>query len=95
MVDEPELGLHPYAISLLGPMVQMAAHTAQIILATQSSLLLDEFAPEDVLVVERDGHATTFQRLDVVRLQSWLEDYSLGELWEKNELGGRPGAWRG
>ena len=95
LVDEPELGLHPYAISLLGPMAKMAAHTAQIILATQSSLLLDEFAPEDVLVIERDGHATTFQRLDVARLQSWLEDYSLGELWEKNELGGRPGAWRG
>jgi predicted ATPase len=95
VVDEPELGLHPYAISLLGPMAKMAAHTSQIVVATQSSLLLDEFAPEDVLVVERDGHATTFQRLDVTRLESWLADYSLGELWEKNELGGRPTAWRG
>lgn len=95
LVDEPELGLHPFAISLLGSLVKMAAHNSQVILSTQSSLLLDEFSPEDVLVAEREGHATTFRRLDPVRLQSWLEDYSLGELWEKNELGGRPTAWRG
>ena len=73
----------------------MAAVNSQILLATQSPLLLDEFTPEDVLVVERSGHATTFQRLDGDRLESWLEDYSLGELWEKNVLGGRPAAWRG
>ena len=95
LVDEPELGLHPFAIALLGSLVRMAAAESQIILATQSPLLLDEFTPEDVLVTERAGHATTFQRLDAARLESWLEDYSLGELWQKNELGGRPAAWRG
>lgn len=95
IVDEPELGLHPYAINLLGGMVRMAAKDSQIILATQSPLLLDEFTPDDVLVAERDGHATTFRRLDADRLESWLEEYSLGELWEKNELGGRPGGWHG
>jgi len=94
IVDEPELGLHPLAINLLGGMIKMAAVDSQIILATQSSHLLDEFTPEDVLVVERSGHATSFRRLDGASLESWLEDYSLGELWEKNELGGRPGAWR-
>ena len=95
LVDEPELGLHPFAINLLGAMVKTAAHTSQVILSTQSPLLLDEFAPEDVLVAEREGHATTFRRLDAAKLQSWLAEYSLGELWEKNELGGRPTAWRG
>lgn len=95
LVDEPELGLHPFAINLLGAMVKTAAHNSQVILSTQSPLLLDEFTPEDVLVAEREGHATTFRRLDADRLQSWLADYSLGELWQKNELGGRPTAWRG
>lgn len=95
LVDEPELGLHPFAINLLGALIKAAAHESQVILATQSPLLLDEFAPEDVLVAEREGHATTFRRLDAAKLQSWLGDYSLGELWEKNELGGRPTAWRG
>ncbi|MEI6208571.1 MAG: AAA family ATPase [Desulfuromonadales bacterium] len=94
VVDEPELGLHPLAINLLGSMIRMAAVDSQIVLATQSSHLLDEFTPEDVLVVERSRHTTTFQRLDGVRLESWLEDYSLGELWEKNEFGGRPGSCR-
>ena len=93
LVDEPELGLHPFAITLLGAMVKSASVDTQVILATQSPLLLDEFSPEDVLVAERDGHATTFRRLDGDSLETWLEDYSLGELWEKNHLGGRPKAW--
>ncbi len=94
LVDEPELGLHPFAITLLGAMVRSASVDTQVLLATQSPLLLDEFAPEEVLVAERDGHATTFRRLDADSLETWLEDYSLGELWEKNQLGGRPTAWR-
>ncbi len=94
LVDEPELGLHPFAITLLGAMVKSASVDMQVILATQSPLVLDEFPPQNVLVAERDGHATTFRRLDADSLETWLEDYSLGELWEKNHLGGRPAAWR-
>lgn len=92
VVDEPELGLHPSAITLLAAMVKQAAEQTQIILSTQSSLLLDHFQPEDVLVAERVKGGTVFSRLDPVHLSTWLEDYSLGQLWEKNELGGRPGA---
>lgn len=90
LIDEPELGLHPAAITILGGLVRMASNDSQVILSTQSSLLLDEFEPEDVLVAERVGMATQLRRLDPVRLRAWLEDYSLGQLWEKNELGGRP-----
>jgi len=90
LVDEPELGLHPYAITLLASLVKQAAVTTQVILSTQSPLLLDHFQPEDVLVADRVGGATQFTRLESARLASWLEDYSLGQLWEKNELGGRP-----
>jgi predicted ATPase len=91
VVDEPELGLHPYAITLLASLVKQASVTTQVILSTQSSLLLDHFQPEDVLVANRIENGTRLTRLEPAPLATWLEDYSLGQLWEKNELGGRPG----
>ena len=91
LLDEPELGLHPYAITLLASMVQQAAVDTQIILATQSPILLDHFEPEDVLVADREKGETKLKRLDSEDLSVWLEDYSLGQLWEKNWFGGRPG----
>jgi len=91
LVDEPELGLHPYAITMLAALVKQAASTTQVILSTQSSLLLDHFEPEDVLVASLVDGATQISRLDPDKLALWLKDYSLGQLWEKNEFGGRPG----
>ena len=91
LVDEPELGLHPYAITMLASMVKQASVHAQVILSTQSPQLLDQFEPEDVLVAERVNGGTQLTRLDGNKLSDWLEEYSLGQLWEKNELGGRPG----
>jgi predicted ATPase len=90
LVDEPELGLHPYAITLLASLVKQASIGTQIILSTQSPLLLDHFQPEDVLVADRVEGSTQLTRLESARLETWLERYSLGQLWEKNELGGRP-----
>lgn len=90
LLDEPELGLHPSAITLLASLMQKASTESQVIVSTQSSLLLDHLEPEDVLVADRVDGTTRFSRLDSARLQSWLEDYSLGQLWEKNEIGGRP-----
>ena len=90
LLDEPELGLHPFAITLLASMLKHAAVESQIIVATQSPVLLDHFDPEDVIVADRVNGATKLNRLDDDKLRSWLEDYSLGELWEKNEFGGRP-----
>jgi len=90
LLDEPELGLHPSAIRLLAEMLEAAAHRSQVLLATQSVTLLNQFAPEHVIVAENDGQATGFNRLDEKELADWLENYSLGELWEKNVLGGRP-----
>lgn len=91
LVDEPELGLHPYAIALLAAMIKQASTKTQVIVSTQSSLLLDHFQPEDVLVANRIDGGTQFTRPDSSKLEIWLRDYSLGQLWEKNELGGRPG----
>ena len=90
IIDEPELGLHPYAITLFASLVKQASVNTQIILATQSSLLLDHFQPEDVLVADRVDGQTQFSRLDADSLKNWLNDYSLGQMWEKNEIGGRP-----
>ena len=92
LIDEPELGLHPYAIGLLASMVRSASVDTQVIVATQSPLLLDYFEPEEVLVAERRGGETKLRRLEAAPLSVWLEDYSLGQLWQKNELGGRPGS---
>ena len=91
LVDEPELGMHPYAITLLASLMKQASTETQVIVSTQSSLLLDHFEPEDVLVADRIDGTTQLTRLESSSLKSWLEDYSLGQLWEKNVLGGRPG----
>lgn len=90
LLDEPELGLHPYAVTMLAALVKKAAVYGQVIMATQSPTLLDHFEPEDIIVANRVNGAAKFERLDAERLEVWLEDYSLGQLWEKNEIGGRP-----
>ena len=90
VLDEPELGLHPYAINIVGGLIRAVSTQVQVIVATQSTALVDCFDPEDIVVVEREGRISTFRHLDVKSLEEWLEDYSLSELWEKNVLGGRP-----
>jgi predicted ATPase len=90
LVDEPELGLHPYAITLLASLISQASLKTQVILSTQSALLLDHFEPNQVLVADRVESGTRLERLDPRPLAEWLEEYSLGQLWEKNEIGGRP-----
>lgn len=91
IIDEPELGLHPYAIQLLAGLVRSAAQESQIIISTQSVTLVNQFDPEDLIIVDRHERESTFRRPTSEEIASWLEDYSLGELWEKNLLGGRPG----
>jgi predicted ATPase len=90
LVDEPELGLHPYAIEMLTSLVRAASKSTQVIVSTQSSLLLDHLDPEDVLVANRVDGGTQITRLESARLVEWLKDYSLGQLWEKGEFAGRP-----
>ncbi len=91
LIDEPELGLHPHAIRLLAGLMRAYSEKTQIIVSTQSAILANEFQPEDVVVVDRAGDASILKRLDGSELSSWLQDFGLGELWDKNVLGGT--AW--
>lgn len=90
LIDEPELGLHPYAIAVLGALIKSAAQHHQMIVSTQSVELVNEFEAEDLIVVDKAGGASTFSRPDADALAEWLNEYSLGDLWKKNLLGGRP-----
>lgn len=90
LIDEPELGLHPVALTVLAELLQQVSQSRQVIVSTQSSDLVNELNPEDIFVVDREEGASTFRRLDGDDLGEWLEDYALGDLWKKNILGGRP-----
>ncbi len=88
IIDEPELGLHPEAIRILGELIADAVKRTQIIVATQSPLLLDQFSIEDIVVVNRKEGQSVFERLKESDFSEWLEDYSVGELWTKNVIQG-------
>ena len=90
IVDEPELGLHPYAINVLAELIKSASNEHQLIISTQSVELVNQFDVEDLIVVDKQQGASTFKRLETDNFKEWLQDYSLGELWKKNLLGGRP-----
>ena len=77
---------------MLASLIRAASVDSQIIISTQSPVLLDHFEPEEILVANRIESSTTLERLDTAKLEAWLDEYSLGQLWEKNEFGGRPGS---
>ena len=90
VVDEPELGLHPYALNIIAALFRKASLTTQVLITTQSSAFLSNFNLEDVIVANRVDMETQFTRLDATKWEAWLEEYSLGEVWEKNVIGGGP-----
>lgn len=91
IIDEPEIGLHPAAIELLTSLIKsVAANNKQVICSTQSVTFLNHFEPEDIIVVDRSNGESLFKRLAQSNLTEWLNEYAIGELWEKNVIGGRP-----
>jgi predicted ATPase len=90
LIDEPELGLHPYAITVLAGLMKSASTQHQLIISTQSVELVNEFEAEDLIVADKQADASVLRRLNTESLGDWLAEYSLGELWKKNLLGGRP-----
>lgn len=90
LIDEPELGLHPYAITVLADMFKQVAEDRQLIVSTQSVELVNELSPDDVVVVDQEDGASTFRRYTTQELSGWLDEYAMGEIWKRNILGGRP-----
>lgn len=90
IIDEPELGLHPFAIGKLAGLIKKASARTQIIISTQSVNLVDNFAPEEIITVDRKENQSVFNRLDSGELKDWLNDYTISDLWNKNVIGGRP-----
>jgi len=90
LLDEPELGLHPAAITLLAALLTSASERTQVIVATQSVTLVNQLSPEQVWTVDRRDAQSVFSHLDRADMTDWLDGYALGELWEKGVLGARP-----
>jgi predicted ATPase len=90
LIDEPELGLHPYAITILAELMKARSKDTQLIIATQSAELISQFEPEDVIICDRKEGQSTFSRLQTGPLSTWLSSYSLGDLWKKQVLSGGP-----
>lgn len=91
-IEEPELGMHPDAVSLLAELFVEASERMQLVVTTHSDALLSGLGDkvESVLVCENNGHGTTIERLDAERLAFWLKDYTLGDVWRIGEIGGNP-----
>jgi predicted ATPase len=90
IVDEPELGLHPVAEQIIAGLFKHVSSKCQVILSTQSSTFIDHFSADDLIVVEHENGESSFKRQSTDELARWLERYSLGQIWSKNIVGGRP-----
>lgn len=88
VLDEPELGLHPQALEILAGLVRAVSHRTQIIVATQSPGFVDHFLADEVIVVDTENESSRFRNLEPTELEGWLKDYSVGDLWQKNVIGG-------
>ena len=90
LIDEPELGLHPFALQILASLFRIASSKTQIIASTQSVTFADFFDIEDIIIVDTKDNATTFSRIDTEKYSKWIEEYTVGEMWQKNLIGGVP-----
>jgi len=91
-IDEPENSLHPYALRafLRRTSQWVRQHNLTVLLATHSTVLLDEMSatPEKVYVMkanEPDDPMPT--RLDKLCHREWLEGFELGDLYKQGEIG--------
>jgi predicted ATPase len=89
-LDEPELGLHPSAVKTICDLIHGVSEYCQVFIATQDADMLNEFSPEDVVVVTRNARESEFEQLNERELSEWIGTYSLSDLWHQNIIGGKP-----
>lgn len=89
-LDEPELGLHPAAIDVIAGLIKAASHHCQLLIATQSVSMVNNFSPDDLVVIERKGRDSQYKRYTSDELSAYLDEFSTGDLWEHNIIGGKP-----
>lgn len=89
-IEEPELGLHPDAMSLLADLLTETSERTQLIVTTHSDVLVSALTDhaESVLVCDYLENGTTLQRLEAGKLEQWLKDYQLGDIWRSGKVGG-------
>ena len=89
-LDEPELGLHPSAIDTVAGLIKTASVHCQVFIATQSISMVNNFEVDDLVVIDRKGRSSSYFRPNALSLKEYLDEFSSGQLWEKNIIGGRP-----
>lgn len=91
LIDEPELGLHPYALKILAELFESITKKGKQIVATSQSVeFINEFGYKDIIVADRKEDQTIFKRLYEKEIKEWLNDFAIGTIWSKNVIGGTP-----
>lgn len=90
VLEEPELGLHPDMLPQLAHLLSEASTRAQWVVTTHAPAFVDAFSehPENILVCERDMSGSRIERLDATDMRPWLDQYRLGDLWMRGQIGG-------
>jgi predicted ATPase len=90
MIDEPEVSLHPELLSLLADLLREASQRTQIVVATHADRLVRFLEPSEVLTINVSGQgAAEFLWADQLDLASWLDEYTLDEVWRMGRMGAR------
>ena len=90
VLDEPQLGLHPAALEVLGDIIKFTSKTSQVICSTQSVTLANLFEAADFIVVDQFSGKSMSRRVNENEINEWLSEYKMGDVWNKNLIGGRP-----
>jgi predicted ATPase len=90
MIDEPEVSMHPELLAILADLMREASDRSQVVVATHSDRLIGFLDPKEVAVMDlgEDGSAS-ITWADSLDLEHWLHEYSLDQVWQMGEMGGR------
>jgi predicted ATPase len=85
MLDEPEISLHPHALSIFAKAAKLATAewNKQVFVATHSPVLISQFNPEDILAAEiNESRQTVIRRAsEIFEIKDLLDEYAAGSLY--------------